>query len=426
MKMRFYNAKIMIMKEDLEIIEGEVWIDNDRILYVGEQKDQITEIFERQLDVAGNLIMPSFKNAHTHSAMTFARSLSDDLPCHQWLNRVIFPMEAKMTREHTYWLSKLAFLEYLSGGITADFDMYYEPESIAKASIEMGFRTVMCGAVNNFREDATLLEHYYNKYNEMHELISYKLGIHAEYTTSKDLMSEISNLVHKYKAPFYCHNSETKQEVEDCINRYKMTPTQLFYSLGLYDYGGGGFHCLYFDNEDYEIYKKCDLSVVTCPASNLKLASGIAPITTFLEKGIKVGIGTDGPASNNCLNMFREMFLVSGLQKYSTSNAAAGSANTILQMATSNNARIMGLNDCDILAPGKKADLIILDLNQPNMQPENNIIGNIVYAGSNSNVKLTMVNGVVLYEDGQFNKEIDIEEIYYFVNKTVHELNGNK
>lgn len=419
MKIRFYNAKILPMTEEQKVIEGEVWVEGSSIRYVGEEKKENFETFDREIDVKKNLIMPSFKNAHTHSAMTFGRSYADGLPCHEWLNKVIFPMEAKMTGEHIYWLSKLAFLEYIAGGISANFDMYYEPCDMAKASIEMGFRTIMCGAINNFRESPAALEEYYKKYNQMDELISYKFGIHAEYTTSKALMSEVSDLVHKYEAPFFCHNSETKGEVEDCINRYGMTPTQLFDSLGLFEYGGGGFHCVYLDEKDYEIFKKNNLSVVTCPASNLKLASGIAPVVKFLENGIQVGMGTDGPSSNNCLNMFREMFLTTGLQKYATADAKACPASTVLKMATVNSARIMGLNECDVLVRGKKADLIIIDLKQPNMQPENNIVSNIVYAGSNSNIVMTMVNGEILYEDGQFNNKFDLEEIYDNVNKIV-------
>lgn len=419
MRTRFYNAKILPMTDGQKIIEGEIWVEDSSILYVGEEKKESLERFDKEFDVKKNLIMPSFKNAHTHSAMTFGRSYADGLPCHEWLNKIIFPMEAKMSGEDIYWLSKLAFLEYIAGGITAVFDMYYEPEDMAKASIDTGFRTVMCGAINNFRESPSALEEYYKKYNQMDDLISYKLGIHAEYTTSKEIMCQVSDLVHKYEAPFFCHNSETKGEVEECIKRYGMTPTQLFYSLGLFDFGGGGFHCVYLDEKDYEVLKNCSLSVVTCPASNLKLASGIAPVEKLLENGIQVGIGTDGPSSNNCLNMFREMFLTTGLQKYKTNDAAACPASIVLEMATVNNAKIMGLNDCDVLAKGKKADLIIINLKQPNMQPENNIVSNIVYAGSNSNVKMTMVNGEILYENGQFNNKFDLEELYDKINKIV-------
>ena len=190
-------------------------------------------------------------------------------------------------------------------------------------------------------------------------------------------------------------------------------------SIGMYEYGGGGYHCIWFEDEDFEIFRKHRMSVVTNPASNLKLASGIAPVKRFLDEHINVGIGTDGPASNNCLDMFREMFLVSGLAKLREADAACVGAEEILYMAVTGGAHAMGLWDCDCLAKGKKADLIMIDLNQPNMQPENNLVTNLVYSGSKQNVKMTMVNGVIRYEDGAFFIGQDPKEIYRQANAII-------
>lgn len=198
-----------------------------------------------------------------------------------------------------------------------------------------------------------------------------------------------------------------------------MTPTQVADALGMYRYGGGGYHCIYFDEKDFEIFKKRGLTAVTNPSSNLKLASGIAPIARFLQEEIPVAIGTDGPASNNCLDMFREMFLVTGLAKVREGDASIVPAEEVLYMATSAGACAMGLNDCDSLAVGKLADLILIDLNQPNMQPENDFVKNIVYSGSKSNVMLTMVNGRILYEDGKFFIGTDAGEIYAKANEII-------
>lgn len=321
-------------------------------------------------------------------------------------------MEAKLKGEHVYLFSKLAILEYLTSGITANFDMYFHVPDVINASIDCGFKTVICGSLNNFTDSLEKTEEYFVKYNQYHELISYCLGFHAEYTTSLQLLQGISELSEKYKAPVFTHNSETKQEVDECIKRYDKTPTALFDSLGIYDNGGGGFHCTYLNDEDIQTFKDKNLFIVTNPASNLKLASGIAPIEKYRKAGLMVAIGTDGPASNNSLDMFKEMYLVTALQKVQNNDASVCPAEDILNMATANGAKAMGLHDCDILAEGKKADLAVIDLNQPNMQPLNNIAKNIVYSGSKQNVKLTMINGKILYEEGSFFINDDVEKIY--------------
>ncbi len=405
---RFYNGRLLSFKNSADITEEEVWTDGTKIVFVGKNCPYRAD---REINLNGNLLMPSFKNAHTHSAMTFARSVADDLPLDLWLNNMIFPMEAKLTGDDIYHLSRLAFLEYLSSGITACFDMYYFPENMAKASVDAGFRTVMTCGLNNFKESVKKLEEYYNRFNNYDELISYRLGFHAEYTTSREIISGVANLAHKYCSPVFTHSSETKSEVEGCIERYGKTPTALFDELGLFDYGGGAYHSVWIDDNDLEIYKKRGVWAVINSGSNCKLASGIAPLTKMLESGINIAVGTDGAGSNNALDMFREMYLIAATQKIATGNPAAADAVDILKAATVGSAHCMGLYDCDIIEVGKTADLIVLDLKRPNMQPVNNIAKNIVYSGSKENIKLTMVNGKILYENGEF-MNTDIEEIY--------------
>lgn len=415
---RFYNGRLLSFKNGFEITDDEVWTNGSEITFVGKNHDKKAD---REIDLNGNLLMPAFKNAHTHSAMTFARSLADDLPLQPWLYDMIFPMEAKLNESDIYTLSRLAFLEYLSSGISACFDMYYYPEAMAKASVDAGFRTVMCGAVNNFKESVSLLDEYYQKYNSYDELISYRLGFHAEYTTSKELMNGIALLAEKHEAPVFTHSSETKSEVDDCIERYGKTPTELFEDLGLFNYSGGGFHSVWMSENDLEIYKKHGIWAVINAGSNSKLASGIAPLEKMQKAGINTAIGTDGPSSNNALDMFREMYLAAVTQKLKTSDAAACDAAELLKAATVGGAHCMGLYNCDIIDTGKKADLTVIDLHRPNMQPINNIIKNIVYSGSKENVKLTMINGKILYENGEF-IGTDIEKIYYEVQKITDRL----
>ena len=238
------------------------------------------------------------------------------------------------------------------------------------------------------------------------------MGVHAEYTCDKELLESVSELIHKYKAPLYTHMSETKTEHEECIKRYGMTPMALFDSLGLWDFGGGIYHGVWCDDADMEIMKKRGLRIITNPASNAKLASGIAPISKYLEKGIEVAIGTDGPSSNNCLDFFREMFLVTALAKIKDNDPKAVDAMEVLKMACVNGAHAMELVDNDALAVGKLADIIMIDLYQPNMRPILNISKNIVYSGSKTNIKMTMINGKILFKDGQFSDTIDVDVIY--------------
>lgn len=425
---RIYNALILPLTEsDVTakplVIEGELQIADDRITYVGNSADApVSTQWDREIDACGNVIMPGFKNAHTHSGMTFLRSYADDLPLQQWLYDKIFPLEAAMTAGDVYWSSRLAILEYLTSGITASFDMYQKTESIVQASIDSGFRTVLCGSVNNFVSSPAELEQQYLRYNDTDPLISFQLGFHAEYTTDEKLLREIAALSQRYSAPVYTHSSETASEVADCIKRHGATPTVYLNRLGMFEHGGGGFHCVHMTEEDLDICLSGGLWVITNPSSNLKLASGIAPLTRMLRNGIRLAIGTDGPASNNCLDMFREMFLTTALQKVQDQDASAMDADVVLRMAASNGAQAMCLPDCDSLAPGKQADLIMLDLHQPNMQPVNEISKNIVYSGSKQNVKLTMVAGKILYENEKFHLDEDPERIYAKVNETIHRI----
>ena len=208
------------------------------------------------------------------------------------------------------------------------------------------------------------------------------------------------------------HLCETESEAKGCVERWGMTPPQLLDSIGMFAYGGGGFHCVWMSDEDIELFARKQLWAVTNPGSNAKLASGIAPLDRLAAAGIPMAIGTDGAASNNALDMFREMYLASVLQKIANKDAAAGSADRVLEMACAGGAGAMGLHDADDIAPGKLADLVVIDLHRPNMQPLNNIARNIVYSGSKENVRLTMVNGRILYENGEFFIGEAPEEIY--------------
>ena len=418
---RFFNGRTLRFGGGMRITEDEVWVDGGSIVHVGPAPEALPE-FQRQIDLKGDLLIPGFKDAHTHTAMTFLRSLADDMPLDKWLSEQVWPNEAKLTGEVVYCFTRLGILEYLSGGITSAFDMYVKNDSYAQACIDSGFRTVICSGLNNFDADPENIEREYLKFNHLHELVSYALGIHAEYTTCMERMEYMASLAEKYQAPCYMHCAETKNEVEGCIERYGLTPPQLLDRVGLFRYGGGGFHCTWMSEEDVSLFARKGLWAVTNPASNLKLASGIAPIARMQRAGVKLAIGTDGAGSNNALDMFREMYLVTALQKYAENDASACPADRVLEMACVGGARAMGLACCDDIAPGKKADLAVIDLHRPNMQPLNNIGKNLVYAGSKENVRLTMVNGKVLYENGEFFIGGEPERIYAEANDFMRRL----
>ncbi len=402
---KFTNG--LVLDKYFNIIKEDVFVDGDSIVAIGEYDKTADTVY----DLNGNLLMPSFKNAHTHSAMTFGRSFADDLPLQPWLYDKIFPLEAKLTPQDIYDLSMLAFLEYLTSGTSACFDMYYFPEMMAKASVDFGFRTVMTSGLNNFKESVKAVEDYYNKFNNYDSLVSYKLGFHAEYTTDKELIKGIAKLAEKYQAPVFTHASETKSEVEDCIKRNGMSPTKYLDSLEIFNYGGGAYHSVWIDDEDIEIYKEKGIWAVINACSNAKLASGIAPVSKLLKSGINVAVGTDGASSNNALDMFREMYTICATQKLNDKDAASTDANDILKASTIGSARCMGLTDCDVIDVDKKADLIVIDMHRPSMQPINNVTKNLVYSGGKDIVKMTMINGKILYDNGEF-KNIDIEKIY--------------
>ena len=441
MNTRFYNAKILLLDDQnhFSVAEGELHVTGDTISYIGPGIPSDTAsgltpgpqtgfsaahmpVFDREIDAHGNLLIPGFKNAHTHTPMTFLRSYADDLPLQEWLERQVFPNEAKLAGDDVYWLNILGIMEYLTSGITSNFDMYIQQKTSIAATVDTGFRTVLTSGLNNFVDSPAIQEELYQYVNALSDRTSYLLGFHAEYTTGGPLLEAVAKLADKYHSPVWTHNAETRREVEDCKERWGLTPTQLMEKFGMFQYGGGGYHCIWMEDRDFEIFRGRNLTAVTNPASNLKLASGICPLKRFYDEGINLAIGTDGPASNNCLDMFREMFLATGLSKVREMDAAGIPADAILYMATAGGAHAMQLFDCDRLAVGKKADLVMINLHQPNMQPENNLVKNLVYSGSKQNVRLTMVNGRILYENGTFHIGFDPEEIYVKANTIVRGL----
>lgn len=412
-KILIKNAYVLTMKDGPVTNKLDCLVVDEKIAMLKENID-ITDDITRVIDATDCVLMPSFKNAHTHSAMVFSRSSSDNLELSDWLTKCIFPMEDNLQEGDVYTLSKVAFLEYLTSGISACFDMYYTPLEIAKASEDFNFRTTILGTILVGRQSIEEICSTYDKINSSYSsLVSFRLGFHAEYTASDELLDELSKVSLRLKSPISTHASETLHEVEGCKERHNgLTPTEYIDSMKCFEYGGTLFHNIYLTENDMKIMKEKNIICVTCPGSNGKLASGISPISTLLDHSIKVAIGTDGAGSNNCLDMFKEMSLLFSFAKIHDNDAKSLSAYEILKMATINGSEAMGLKDVDTLEVNKYADLILIDLNKPNMQPINNIVANIVYSGSKDNIKMTMINGKVMYFDHKFEIDEDIKELY--------------
>ena len=411
MKTLFKNAQILTMIDDI-IINADLVVDNNLISYIGKESSSYGP-FDKVIDCNNNLLMPGFKNAHAHSAMVFLRGKADDVTLQDWLFKIVFPREEHLQPSDIYYLNKVAYLEYLSSGITACFDHYFYPLEGAKAAEEIGMRTLLLATYDEKYMRGEGLKTNYHRFNDNKDgLVKYAIGFHAEYTTNEELLEGSKEVINDLKCPFFTHIAETKKEVEECVKRHGKTPAKYLYDEGLFKYGGGGFHCIYLTDEEVKIFKENNLYIISCPGSNLKLASGIAPLTYYLNNGINIALGTDGPASNNSLDMFKEMYLAATLQKVTNNDAKSIPAFEILKMATVNAAKAMGLDNADVLAVDKYADIIMIDLHKPNMQPINNIVTNLVYAGSKDNVILTMINGKILYQNGQYFLKETTEEIY--------------
>ena len=420
MKTLLKNAKILT-QADSEIFDGEVLIDGEKIAFVG-KKCEITP--DKTVDCGKNLLISGFCNAHAHSAMTLFRGIADDLPLKEWLFDRIFPLEDHLTEEDIYWGTKLALAEYASNGITAVADMYFFDHIVKNAYENTGIALALCSGKNDIsgNTDAQLeyVENAYLKYKDKNRL-KYVLGVHAEYTCSDRLLEGVADLSAKYDAPTYTHLSETLNEVGECSVRRNMSPAEYLHKIGFFDNGGIIAHGTYLDKNDIDLLKEKGVFCASNPASNLKLASGVAPIYTMLSRGMQVCLGTDGSASNNALSMFREMYLLSVLQKERMKDASAISAEVALNSATTVGYNALGFNGGKIEV-GLDADMVLVDLYRPNMVPHSNLKKQLVYSGDNSNVLMTIANGKIVYDKGRFNVGESIEDIIKNVERCKNNL----
>ena len=396
-----FNARILTMNEEMEIIKnGSILIEKNCIKEIRPGKIEMPDA--EYFDAEGMIVMPGFVNTHTHVPMTMLRGYADDLPLHTWLNDHIFPAEARMvTPENVVIATRLAFIEMIKSGTTCFNDMYFFEDIIAVEARKAGIRAVVGESLIDFPTPSfrtldegiarceSLVQQWYG-----HELIHPTVCAHSPYTCSKQTLRKAKDITEKYNIPLHIHVAETRQEVEDITTRTGLSPAAYLYSIGLLDRNVIAAHSVWLNPNDIELYARTGTSIAHCPKSNLKLASGIADTDAYLKAGINVGIGTDGTASNNTLDMVEETRFAALLPKGVHYNPEAVSAKTALRMSTINGAKALGLNHLTgSLEPGKRADLIVVHADASNMIPMYDEYSAIVYAANSKNIRSSMVNG---------------------------------
>ncbi len=374
------------------------------------------------VDGSNKLAAPGFFNIHCHSPMSLLRGFGEGLPLDRWLAEKMLPFEKQLSEEDIYWGCLLGISEMISSGVVSFTDMYYHMVGMCKAVEDSGIKANLshgCSAaspdlsfrdVSGWQGMAYLMQY---TQNAGHDRIVADAAIHAEYTSAEKLCKEIAQYAAENNLRIHLHLSETKKEHDECkLRRQGKTPAQWFESLGVFDLPVTAAHCVWVEEQDMEILADKGVTVAHNPTSNLKLGSGIAPITKMLDHGIRVGIGTDGAASNNNLNMLEEISLASLVQKGITHNPLAMGTKQTMAMACKNGALSQGRKDCGAIKVGNRADIVLYNTDLPSMIPNFDPLANLLYSAQASALCLSMIDGKVVYKDGEF-KTIDIEQVKY-------------
>ena len=428
--------KLLLSHADILTLENGVWhtlrdaylgVDGDSICYLSEAAP--LEAWEEVKNMRGKLLIPGLINCHCHAPMVFLRGIGSDLNLQDWLFHYIFPTEAKWTDKGIRAASELAILELLASGVTSFSDMYYRNAVTIEALTQAGMKANLCRSTQgrpdlpysqntDCQEGIALFKEFHNCNGGK---IRIDLCIHAEYTNTPDTIEAYSAACHELGAGMHIHLSETKREQMECVAKYGMTPAALFEKLGTFKNRTTAAHCVWVTQEDMDILRANGVSPVHCPSSNMKIGSGFAPVQQMLDRGINVTIGTDGAASNNNLNMLEEMHLASVIHNGYTGDPTVVKPADVLKMATVNGARLQGRPDTGELKVGMKADLAAIDLDRPHLIPAPDYPATICYSAQGSDVCMTMVDGQILYENGEY-KTLDAERILAEARVALREL----
>ncbi len=411
-RLRFYNA-MLLPSPDAVPFTGEIHTVDGKIEYIG-RATKTDGPFDREVDCGKNLLMSGFCNAHAHAAMCLFRGIADDLTLEDWLYDRIFPLEKNLTPDDVYWGTMLQIAEFVRSGIVCFADMYFYPDAVYAAAEKTGLMLALCCPYHSSSGVDVLheIEKNYSLYSTISDRVRYFPGVHAEYTCEESLLMKVADFAAETGAGTYIHLSETLKEVGDCTVRHGgLTPPQYLHKLGFFDNGGLAAHCVYVDKDDIALLRQSGVTPVINSGSNLKLASGVAPVASMLGAGMRPALGTDGTASNNAASVFREMYLFSCLQKQQLKDSAVVTAEQTLAAATVNGFRGLGFCGGELKA-GNPADFILVDLFAPNMRPLSDIRKNLVYSADNGDVLMTVVNGKILYERGKYDLGETTEKIY--------------
>lgn len=430
MKTLFKNATIVnFINDDINVISnGFLAVDGEYINYVGAEEPHSD--FDVIKDMKGSILMPGLYNCHTHSPMTLLRGVGSDLPLDKWLFEEVFPVEDNLTAEDIEAASYLALMEMVSSGTVSFSDMYFEPERTCEAVGRVGIkanisRPVQCFDPSENPVDSTRIKQSLSLFDNYHKAFSDRVlvdfCIHAEYTCDEKTTRYYSELCNERKGNMHIHLSETDKEHVSCIVKYGKTPAAWFNDLGAFDSRAFAAHCVMLSDDDMCLLKEKNVSIVHNPTSNMKLGSGFAPVKKFVDKRLNVTLGTDGTASNNNLDMFEEMHLAAVIHNGYHKDATILKANEILKLATVNGAMLQGRENCGNLLPGYKADIVAVSTDAPNMVPCLDPVALLVYSAGRSDVSMTMCDGKIVYENGEY-LTIDKEKVYYDIRRAADRL----
>lgn len=424
------NILALLPEGDRDVIhKTDIYIEGSRIASIGKKPEGFSE--DKVIDGKDRLAIPGLVNCHTHSYMSFMRNVADDLSFMDWLFGTIDPIEQKMTDEDTYWGACLAIIEMMKSGTTCFNDMQMNIHQTTRAVKESGMRAVISrGLVGSGSDEAgqIRLRQAYEERDAAADCdrLTFMLGPHAPYTCDDGFMRIVSEEAKKNNMRIHVHLSESESEIEQIKEKYHCTPIEMAEKNGLFDVPAVAAHCVQITENDMDILKRKDVSVVTNPASNMKLGNGFAPVPEMLEKGINVCIGTDGAASNNSLNLFHEMSLLALIHKGVKRTPQCISAGETIRIATINGARALGLErEIGSLEEGKKADIAVLNLNTASLTPRNNLIAGLSYSANGSEVDTVIINGQVTMENRKI-LTMDEELVYRKINEIIVRMGLDK
>ncbi len=420
---------INVLSDDFSVKKNMfVGTKDGKITYISPEKPE--EDFGEEYDGNNKLLMSGLYNAHSHAAMSLLRGWGEDLALSDWLTTRIFPFEDKLTPQDIYNGTMLSIAEMLRFGTVSFTDMYFVPEMEEKAVLETGIKcNFSCGTTSfddtpyekmpRFLENEKMLK----KYSDKNGRFIFDIGIHAEYTNKEATVRALAAHAKEYGANVHLHLSETKSEHDECRARYGRTPARFMLDCGAFDGPATAAHCVWVTDSDLDIFRQKGVTVATCPVSNLKLGSGIANVDKMLSHGVNVALGTDGSASNNNLNMFKDLYILPLLNKGLNHDPTLLPTDACFKIATVNGALSQGRTDCGLVKEGYKADLIVLNLDTEHTVPVHSEKANLLYASEGADVLLTMVDGKVLYKDGEY-LTLDIQRVKFEAEKSAYRIAG--